>query len=239
MSDMWPELIEDNREFEENRALDILDEQANAIKNKTNGRIKGIVAEIKYTDNMPGLVSAMNAFASILSNVNVKVHKQEVLEEELDSKVDINNLYHTTPYKFEIFSDSFRFRVLVLINRTDFPIQITLDEGISQELKIDKHKLIESNSQFEEVLSNILRSSKMKSILNRMLNYQETEIENRILSVLKKQEDISLSDISKNIKMTRASTLDMLNKMVLKGLLQEKNENRKKSWHIVVDNSED
>lgn len=237
MSDMWPELTENNREFEENRALDILDEQANAIKNKTNGRIKGIVTEIKYTDNMPGLVSAMNLFGSKLSNV--KIYRQEVLEEELDLKVDINNLYHTTPYKFEIFSDSFRFRILVLFNRTDFPIQITLDEGISQELEIDKHKLIKSNSQFERVLSNVLRSSKMKSILNRMLNYQETEIENRILSILKRQEDISLSDISKNINMTRASTLGMLNKMVLKGLLQEKNENRKKSWHILVDNSED
>lgn len=237
MADMWPELFEDNYDFEENRALDILDEQVTAINNKTNGRIKGLVTEIKYTDNVPGLTSAMNTFVKLLSAANVQ--RQEVLEEELDSKVDINHLYQNTPYKFEIFSDSFRFRILVLINRTDFPIQITLDEGISQELKIDKHKLIESNSQFEEVLSSILGSSKMRSILNRMLNYQETEIENRILSVLKKQEDISLSDISKNIKMTRASTLGMLNKMVLKGLLQEKNENRKKSWHIVVDNSKD
>lgn len=234
---MWPELFENNSEFEENRALDILDEQVNAINDKTNGRIKGIVTEIKYTDNMPGLTSALSTFVSLLSAS--KISQQEVLEEELDSKLDINELYQTTPYKFEIFSDSFRFRILVLINRKDFPIQITLDEGISQELKIEKHKLIESNSQFEEVLSSILRSTKMKSILNRMLNYQETEIEGRIINILKVQTDISLSELAKRIKMTRSSTLFILNKMVEKGILQEYNENRKRSWHIVKTTEED
>lgn len=233
---MWPELFEDNCDFEENRALDILDEQVTAINNKTNGRIKGLVTEIKYTDNIPGLTSAMNTFVKLLSVSNIQ--RQEVLEEELDSKVDINHLYQTTPYKFEIFSDSFRFRILVLINRTDFPIQITLDEGISQELKIDKHKLIESNSQFEEVLSSILGSSKMRSILNRMLNYQESEIENRILSVLKEHKDISFLDLSRKVKMTRASTLIILNKMVEKGLLQETTENKKRRWHIVDEKTE-
>ncbi len=237
MADMWPELFENNSEFEENRALDILDEQVNAINDKTNGRIKGIVTEIKYTDNMPGLTSALSTFVSLLSAS--KISQQEVLEEELDSKLDINELYQTTPYKFEIFSDSFRFRILVLINRKDFPIQITLDEGISQELKIEKHKLIESNSQFEEVLSSILRSTKMKSILNRMLNYQETEIEGRIINILKVQTDISLSELAKRIKMTRSSTLFILNKMVEKGILQEYNENRKRSWHIVKTTEED
>lgn len=231
MADMWPELFENNSEFEENRALDILDEQVNAINDKTNGRIKGIVTEIKYTDNMPGLTSALSTFVSLLSAS--KISQQEVLEAELDSKLDINELYQTTPYKFEIFSDSFRFRILVLINRKDFPIQITLDEGISQELKIEKHKLIESNSQFEEVLSSVLRSTKMKSILNRMLNYQETEIEGRIINILKVQTDISLSELAKSVRMTRSSTLFILNKMVEKGILQEYNENRKRSWHIV------
>lgn len=231
MADMWPELFENNIEFEENRALDILDEQVSAIDKKTNGKIKGIVTEIKYIDNYLGLRSALSSFATALSVS--KVQQQELLENELDSKTDINSLYKTKTYKFEIYNDSFRFRIFVLLYRTDYPIQITLDEGISQELNIDKHKLIESNSQFEEILTSILRSAKMRSILNRMLNYQEKEIEQRILNIIKNNEGISLVDISSKAKMTRASTLLILNDLVNKGILQEIGNNKKRSWRIV------
>ncbi len=231
MIDMWPDLSENNSVFEENLALDILDEQVTAIDKKTNGKIKGLVTEIKYLDNYPGLKSAINAFVSILSAS--KIQQQELLEDELDSKTDINSIYHTKTYKFEIFNDTFRFRVLVLVYRTDFPIQITIDEGISQELNIENHKLIESNSQFENILSSILCSTKMKSILNRMLNYQEKEIEQRILSIVKENNDISLIDLSSKAKMTRNSTLRVLNNLADKGILQELGEGKKRRWHII------
>lgn len=231
MADMWPELFENNSEFEENRALDILDEQVSALNKKTNGKIKGLVTEIKYLENFPGIKSAISAFATALSVS--KIQQQELLEDELDSKTDINALYKTKTYKFEIFNDSFRFRVLVLLYRVDYPIQITLDEGISQELNIDKHKLIESNSQFEEMLTSILRSAKMRSILNRMLNYQKEEIEQRILSILKDNDAITLVDISSKAKITRASALLILNDLVSKGIVQETGSNQKRSWRIV------
>lgn len=231
MADMWPELFENNSEFEENRALDILDEQVSALNKKTNGKIKGLVTEIKYLENFPGIKSAISAFATALSVS--KIQQQELLEDELDSKTDINALYKTKTYKFEIFNDSFRFRVLVLLYRVDYPIQITLDEGISQELNIDKHKLIESNSQFEEMLTSILRSAKMRSILNRMLNYQKEEIEQRILSILKDNDAITLVDISSKAKITRASALLILNDLVSKGIVQETGSNQKRIWRIV------
>ena len=231
MADMWPELFENNSEFEENRALDILDEQVSALNKKTNGKIKGLVTEIKYLENFPGIKSAISAFATALSVS--KIQQQELLEDELDSKTDINALYKTKTYKFEIFNDSFRFRVLVLLYRVDYPIQITLDEGISQELNIDKHKLIESNSQFEEMLTSILRSAKMRSILNRMLNYQKEEIEQRILSILKDNDAITLVDISSKAKITRASALLLLNDLVSKGIVQETGSNQKRIWRIV------
>ena len=169
----------------------------------------------------------MNAFSNLLaSTVPKQKAQEELLEEELSDKTDVNYLYNIKTYKFEIYSDSFRFRILVLLNRTDFPISITVDEGIRQELKMEKQITIENNTQFEELLSRILHSAKMKSVLYRMLSFQEEDIEKKILRILENGKENTLFSIARRIRFTQASTSDILNSMKEKNLITENEEGR-------------
>lgn len=173
--DLWPQDIM-NRTFEKNRAMDILREQADLIDQKTNGKIKAAFSEIEYEEpgSIPSWVSlAMTGVLTGLQKTSAKPaeeeRKAEILETELENKKNINSLYKKDSYKFEIYNEEFRFRILVLKNSIEFPIEIIVDEGIREELHLDKKKIIESNGELERFLSRVFSCKKVRLILSRML----------------------------------------------------------------------
>ena len=94
--------------------------------------------------------------------------KEEIIEAELEGKKDFNNLYNFTEYKFEIFNDTYRFRVFVLKYRIVFPIEIEVDEGIKDELKLSSTELINSDDELKEIVSTVFSSDKLQMIIRRM-----------------------------------------------------------------------
>ena len=87
----------------------------------------------------------------------------------LNDKTDVNTLYRLEKYKFEIYSNTYKFRVFTVENRTVFPIYINIDEGICAELNCQQREEVSSNRELEELVSSVFHSNKLKTILSRML----------------------------------------------------------------------
>lgn len=162
MVDLWPDFL--TNEIETNNAVDILREQARLLEKKTNKKVKATISKVLYSTSYEGLAILGKAVASMTAQAG-----SEIFEDELAEKQDMNDLYRVTNYKFEIFNSSYRFRVFTLHNRTFFPIHITLDEGIKNELGFAGDISIDSDNSLKEVVSSIFSTLKMRTIISKMM----------------------------------------------------------------------
>lgn len=228
MSDLIGNFFDEPVNLEDNRAVDILQEQARLIGKKSNGIIKGSFAKIEYTQNLEGARKALSTIADVM--LTMQITETEVVDEELKSKSDINNLYLYVSYRFEIYNDTYKFRVLTLRNREVFPIELIVDEGVGKELKLNNPIKIESNSQLEEIFTSIFCSMKLKQIMTKMMDYKSKTIREKIIALLSKNEELSITEISENLQITRAATTINLKKLKESGKVIECSQGKKKIW---------
>jgi len=171
MNDLWPNFSQN--ETEENKSIEILREQARALEKKTNGKVKATFSKIEYRENLASITAnAGKIFAPLLINA-----QDEILDDELQQKKDFNELYRVTKYKFEIFNDSYRFRLFTLNHREVYPIDLVLDEGIKSELAASSScslNVVEGNSELESLLILIFTSNKVKTVVGRMMKESST-----------------------------------------------------------------
>lgn len=230
MSDLIGDIFNEFMPIEDNNAVDILQEQARLIGKKSNNIVKGSFAKIEYTQSYKGAQEGLKVFASAISAMGIS--KEEIIEDELKSQTDINRLYNFTSYKFEIYNNTYKFRILTLNNRDFFPIEINLDEGISDELKINNPIKIYSNNQLEDLISSVFSCNKIKVILNKMMQYKENTIKNQIITLLSSEDALSASDISEKLGISRASTNMILKKLKDSGEVIDISERKKKVWKL-------
>ena len=162
MTDLWPEI--QPKTIEENNSVGILREQAKIISKKTEGKIKGTFSKVTYKKN--GLTELSRAMSAFPLSGNLV---EEDDDKELKGKTDANKLYDLERYKFEIYSDKYRFRIFTLDNRSVFPVYINIDEGICEELEFDRREEIASNHELEDMVSSVFNSKKLQTIISRML----------------------------------------------------------------------
>ena len=156
--DLWPDF--NISEPATNNAIEILREQACLLEKKTNKKVKAIFSTIsRYTPEVENVVEKTRQ--ALINNC-------QHLEAELQDKIDANKLYSFTNYKFEIYNDTYRFRVFVLENRMMFPIFIQPDEGIATELGYGNQVTIYSNDDLPKIISNIFSSQKLQNIIYKM-----------------------------------------------------------------------
>ena len=162
MVDLWPDFLAD--EVETNDSVEILREQARLLEKKTNKKVKATFSKVLYSSDLQQFDTVGKAIARLTAQTG-----GEVLEEELSGKKDVNDLYKIINYKFEIFNASYRFRVFTLHNQIFFPIYITLDEGIKDELHFSDDICIESNAELKEIVSSVFSTQKIKTIISKMM----------------------------------------------------------------------
>ncbi|SDB26158.1 Winged helix-turn-helix DNA-binding [Ruminococcaceae bacterium FB2012] len=230
MKDLIGNFFDEPVNLEDNRAVDILQEQARLIGKKSNGIIKGSFAKIEYTQNLEGAKKALSTIADVMSAMQIT--DTEVVDEELKSKSDINNLYQYVSYRFEIYNDTYKFRVLTLRNREVFPIELIIDEGIGKELNLYNPIKIESNSQLEEIFTSIFGSMKLKQIMTKMMDYKNKTIQEKIIALLSNNEGLTITEISEKLQITKAATNMNLKKLKECGEVIEYSQGKKKIWKL-------
>lgn len=161
MPDLWSNLI--STTLEESDAVDFLREQARLLGKKTEGIVRATFSILEY--RTPSIAVA----ETLGKALSTAFSRDEILEEELANKADVHALDKATTYKFEIYSDTYRFRIFILTNRRWYPINIQLDEGISQELGKQTNIQINNSNEFLELVSAVFSSKKVSSIISKMI----------------------------------------------------------------------
>ena len=97
MESLWPIF----KEPEHNDSIQILRDQARAIKSETNGVVRATFSKMNYKIDP---TSVLQSLSQVVSGASSPLD-EDVLEEELADKKDVNDLYMITKYKFELYND--------------------------------------------------------------------------------------------------------------------------------------
>lgn len=163
MESLWPKFEE--QDVEQNNTIQILRAQAKAIKEQTDGAVCATFSKMTYK---PGPTSAIEAIGRMVSSMSSPIY-EEVLDEELANKTDVNTLYRITKYKFELYNSEYRFRLFVLNYCEMFPLTLTVDEGILEDIAYKNETPIICNADLENTLRDIFSSFKVRTVISRML----------------------------------------------------------------------
>lgn len=165
MTDLWGDIEFNADDFCESKAIGILREQARLLGKKTSGVIKATFSKVEYKD------TTSDIFAKAIRTFNPT--NEEIIDADLEGKKDINSMYRFTEYKFEIFSSIYRFRAFVLNYRSVFPIELEVDEGVREELKLSPVVTIYNDEELKKIVNTILTSEKVRRILNKMYSMKD------------------------------------------------------------------
>lgn len=164
MTDLWLDSVfDENKTVEESNAVALLQEQARLLKSKTKGVVRATFSKLTGTTilDSPGASELIKGIKRFVT--------QPEKDAELQEKKDIGDLYKPQSYKFEIYNDTYRFRVFELVDKKLFPIYIICDPDIAIGMHREETIEIDSNKELEDVVRQIINSKKVKSIISRMM----------------------------------------------------------------------
>ena len=174
MENLWPNPEEfHNNSIEENNSIGILRDQARAIKSITNGIVNATFSKINYK---PGPANALKAIGQFVNTLTGSY--EEVLDEDLKDKEDINALFLVNKYKFELFNSNYRFRLFVFNYSELFPVSLVVDEGILDDINYTNGAPISNNTELKSHLKEILSSSKVRTVISKMLQSENSGTNN-------------------------------------------------------------
>ena len=146
---------------------EILRQQSQHLKEKTNGKVLGKFSRIK------DLTAGIEAISSAIARGTVENEETKQLE-------DANSLYRNQRYGYEIYNSTYKFRVFEIMLSPVYPVVVSVDEGVledtRQELQIASIQkgenanqfFINSDNEFISFLKTILSSKKVRYILYRL-----------------------------------------------------------------------
>lgn len=163
---LWEDSREDDYVTTEN-IKKICHAQINNLKKNTGDKIKGTFARV----NNP--YAAMTKVAKTLAS-------SEKLEDSESSAVkDANDLYDDPVYGFEIFNQTYRFRIFDIRLAPVYPVKIHLDEGVQNDIEDEIYEYknqdriygysANNDDEFIEILKAALNSKKVKYIRDQLL----------------------------------------------------------------------
>lgn len=167
MSDLWPD-FKDMQKSAENNSISIMSEQAHILGRKLDGKVKAIFSEMQYyhVESNSGILTALDGISKYY---NPK--KEEVLEENLQGKIDLRNKLSEQKYKFEIYNDKYRFRLFIYIYSPLYPNKILIDENIAKEIENGKGEIsIENDGMLVDLLRSIFSSEQVIRIIRAMMS---------------------------------------------------------------------
>lgn len=160
MTDLWGDLSIEETKFDESKAIELLREQARLLDKKTNGKVKATFSKIDYKKTAVDLIGTISSFMP---------QTEEILEKDLEGKVNINEIYNYTKYKFELYNDTYRFRAFILYFRPIFPLEIEVDEGIKEELKLEAKETINNDEDLKSIITSVFSSNKLQLIIKKLV----------------------------------------------------------------------
>ncbi len=229
MSNFWGN-IDDTPEV--NKTMDTINIIIRELEQKTDGKIKASFSKIQYSKSEYGKISLyLNEIFEkkvFLKPPSQREPKTIALPNvETKGKKDLNDYYSLDAYRFEIYTETYKFEIFQLFNSIAFPVRMILDEGIASELKLKNAAIeITSNWHMERFLRDVLGTNTVRNVVHRLLVLGEIESVAAIEQFLSARPDgATAAEIAQGIKCNESLTLEKLKSM----LEQQKVEEVKKS----------
>ncbi len=224
MEELFGSIFDDaaNNLVEENLTYDILQEQARLIKTKTNGLIKCTFSLIEHKASAYGAFKTMSILSATLAKSGIS--QEEVLDDELVGKEDINSLTKERSYKFELYNDNYRFRIFTFKYCELFPVYMCVDEGIREELNLSKEIKIDSNQDLKDVFIKVFKSKKLSSIITKMMN--ESKYDEKALVFLRENGASTVSEIAKGIAVSNSTMYRIIKELEASEKISKNDKNK-------------
>ena len=161
----WPNFKNNNLLTPANDVIPMLRSEARSLEKKTGGKVKATFSKIEYGRN--GITQMLDT-ASTISRA-MSSYGNEI--DENANKIDANDLFIRQDYKFEIYSQSYRFRVFTLHYNEFYPFGMTLNENLLKDTGFSRSDIeIESRNALDEVIENLFCCKRLVDTIERMMS---------------------------------------------------------------------
>jgi len=122
----WDDIFASEPKDTTQNVASIMAEYCESIEKETNGVVRARYEELELAKRPAnGLASFRMALDS----------SEEVYQVNALPQKDVNRLYDSATYVFDIYNETYQFRLCELAYGARYPVEITMDEGIEEELR--------------------------------------------------------------------------------------------------------
>lgn len=185
----WGNILQSNDEKTDG-IINIMNEQCRYLSENTNNKVFAVFGEINRTNNyIQSVLKPLFDYSSLNRNRTYSIlqGKEYIGSVTTENKIDAGSMFYSKQYAFEIYTKTYRFRLFELLLTPAYPIDITIDEGIYNDIgeKLFDYKnqngknnsiIINSESEFCIVLKFLFQNRKVKYIISQMLKRSEEEL---------------------------------------------------------------
>lgn len=161
MENLWP-IIDDIKSTED--VLPFFYLTIESLRRTYEGKIDGQICQIEYIlKNMQSALSTINNISKIVNSQlldNLYEEKKDI-EKEREPVYIVNH-----NYKYEIFNDHLYYKLFTINIPEYYPLKMCISAGILE--KDDKELVINDIDRLKEVFSQIVNSTKVRTIIMKM-----------------------------------------------------------------------
>ena len=151
--------------------IPLLKEQGEYLKKSTNGIIMARFDRLSIP-----ISERINDYFSKTKESFLEDETMRDKDSEDENRMDVSEFYKFSRYGFEIYSKNYKFRIFEVILHPLYPIDLILDEDISDEIcifllsPIKNYRVsVSSDSELLELIGTIFKTKKVKYIIQRLL----------------------------------------------------------------------
>lgn len=134
---VWEDLFTSNEINATDSFISIIDSYARDLESASSNKVHARFTQIKFAESSPLLIP--QEYAQTMKSVlqNVKTEKDQL------SQKDVNSLYDTNRYAFDIYGDEYKFRVFTADVGPVYPVRVKPDKDICHEVEDDLERFLD------------------------------------------------------------------------------------------------
>ncbi len=253
MDNFWES--SDNIElFTTDSIFKIMNEQSAFLSKETENRVSAVFEEVPQSTMAASMIKMLEVFANANSLLEAK--------DDSSKRIDANDLYRVSEYEFSLYTDVYKFRIFRLLIKPIYPVVLSLDEGINEEIGIFIKSLckildkpneysLENEDVFINVLKKVLQCRKVQYIIRELSKQGEESATEELLNEASHQSKVIICEgmtdelileavaerLKRSIKTVRADGKERIIKITTEFL--KRSETSYKDFMLVVDSDGD
>lgn len=180
----WGDLLQETVEKTDNIIM-IMEEQCRSLSEITQNKVSAVFDVVDKKNELIEsiLKPILDVTVSKCGTFPVLQDKEKVGGIAIEDRFDASGMFYRKHYAFELYTNTYRYRLFDLMLTPSYPIEITIDDGISDDIGkyLEKYKVskncfsINSEVDFRNVLKYILQNRRVKYIVNQMIKRSDDE----------------------------------------------------------------